>query len=120
MTLHQKVCQLADALVAETFIEFLRMEVERGNAKENVRTLSKDVFFSPLDHLSADAATAPIWMHGDGLDVTIQRAGEMQDQNADDLFFYRSDVDFASRVGQPLKRLLKTQTQCDPRFGRDH
>ena len=77
MTLHQKVCQFADLLVAETFIEFLRMEVERGNAKENVRTLSKDVFFSPLDHLSADAATAPIWMHGDGLDVTIQRAGEI-------------------------------------------
>lgn len=120
MTFHKKVRQFADLLVAETFIKCPCTVVERGNAKENIRTLSKDVIFSPLDHLSADAATAPIWMHGDGLDVAIQRAGEMQDQNADDLFFYRSNVDFASRVGQPLKRLLKTQAQCDPRFGRDH
>ncbi len=120
MTLHEKIRQFTDVPVAEPFVKFLRAVIKRRNAEKNIWALAKNPFLGEAHDLRPQSASAPVRMYGKDLNVAIEQAGEVQDENSDALLVNRRNVNFAGRIGQPLKCLFRCKTKRKPRVRRSH
>ena len=119
MALDHEVGQLTHAPVSQAIVKVLRMQIEGRNAQEHVGALAEDFFLSPMNQLCSDATAAPIWMHANQLDVTLERSIEIKDEDTDDLSADRGDVNLARRIGQPLHGHVKSEAKRNPRFRRN-
>src|SRR5678816_3060146 len=102
MALDHEVGQLTHAPISQAIVKVLCMQIEGRDTQEDVGAVTEDFFLGPMNQLRSNATAAPIGMHANQLDVTLERSIEVKNEDTDDLSADRGDVNLARWIGQPL------------------